>query len=263
MAGTPTKMQSTIQLDAGARERVPAILHLPEAAGPVPAALLLHGFTARKEEMSDSVGVALARCGVASLALDLPVHGERMGGVEGMSLSDPLALVRNWRLALREAHEAIRYLAEHTKIDPFRVGIVGYSLGAYLSAFVAAVNRRVQAVALVCGGDLPAQTPFASLVRTVADPRRAVRALAGRPLLMVNGLRDSLILPEQAQVLFEAASEPKELRWYDGPHLPPNGVADEVAGWVVTRLAECPSAPFATPAEPADSSQAPRLRRAS
>lgn len=256
-------MQSTVQLDSGTRERVPAILHLPEGSGQVPAALLLHGFTARKEEISDSIGVALARRGVASLAPDLPVHGERLRGLPGMSLSDPIALVRNWRLALREAHAGIRYLAEHVGVDPSRVGIIGYSLGAFLSSFVAAFNPRVQAIALVCGGDLPARTPFASLVRTVADPRRAVRELAGRPLLMMNGKRDTLILPEQAQVLFDAAKDPKELRWYDGPHWPPGTVADDVADWMVNRLAECPSAPYATPDARADSSQSPPLRRAS
>lgn len=256
-------MQSTVQLDAGAGERVPAILHLPEAAGPVSAALLLHGFTARKEEMADSIGIALARRGVASLAPDLPVHGERVGGVDGMSLADPVALVRNWRLALHEAHEGVRFLSSLAGIDQLRIGIIGYSLGAYLSAFVAAVNPSVQVVALVCGGDLPARTPFASLVRKIADPLRAVRELAGRPLLMMNGRRDRLILPEQAQVLFDAAGDPKELRWYDGPHWPPRHAVDDVADWVVSRLAECPSAPYAQPGAPADSSPPPPLRRAS
>jgi fermentation-respiration switch protein FrsA (DUF1100 family) len=256
-------MQSIVQLDMGAGERVPAVLQLPEVAGPVPAALLLHGFTARKEEMSDSIGAALARRGVASLSPDLPSHGERIGGIEGMSLTDPIALVRNWRLALKEAHAAIRYLAEHTAVDSLRVGIVGYSLGAYISSFVASANPRVQAIALVCGGDLPARTPFVSLVRRVADPRRAVRRLAGRPLLMMNGERDRLILPEQARTLFDAAGEPKELRWYKGPHLPPRFVVDDVADWVFNRLAECPSAPFGPPDEPADSSRAQPLRRAS
>ena len=42
---------------------------------------------------------------------------------------------------------------------------------------VAAKNPLVKAVALAAGGDLPEEAPFDSIVRTFADPRRAVRAV--------------------------------------------------------------------------------------
>ena len=229
-------MRSMIELGEG-QDRVPAILQVPDAAQPVGAVLLLHGFTARKEEMADSIGRALAARGVASIAPDLPLHGARAGGLERMSLENPVALVTNWRLALREAARCVDYLSALPAVDASRIGVIGYSLGAYLSIFVAAANPSIQPVALVAGGDLPARTPFAALVRTVADPRRAVRELAGRPLFMMNGTRDRLILPEQATALFEAAAEPKELRWYEGPHWPPHGVIAEVADWVAQRIA--------------------------
>lgn len=186
--------------------------------------------------MADSVGRALLARGVASLAIDLPLHGAREGGVEGLSLRNPLALVQKWRLAVREAQAGIHFLAEHRAIDPRRLGITGYSLGAYLSVTVAAKNPLVKAVALAAGGDLPEETPFGSIVRTFADPRRDVRALAGRPLLMVNGRYDRTIRPSQARALFEAAAEPKELRWYEGGHWPPASAVDAVAEWLTARL---------------------------
>jgi fermentation-respiration switch protein FrsA (DUF1100 family) len=52
----------------------------------------------------------------------------------------------------------------------------------------------------------------------------------------VNGTRDRTILPEQAATLFAAAKEPKELRWYDGPHWPPRHVVDDVAAWMAQQL---------------------------
>lgn len=37
---------------------IPAILLLPDAGGPAPAALLLHGYSSRKEEMAGPLGRA-------------------------------------------------------------------------------------------------------------------------------------------------------------------------------------------------------------
>jgi len=217
-------------------EGVPAILQLPSVGAPVAAVLLLHGFSSRKERMADSIGHALLLRGIASLAIDLPLHGTREAGVEGLSFRNPLAVVQKWRLAVREAHAALQYLAERPTVDAHRVAIAGYSLGAYLATTVAAENGLVRAVALAAGGDLPAQTPFSALVRSVADPQRAVHALSGRPLFMINGRNDHTVRPEQAKALFAAAAEPKELRWYDGGHWPPQSAIDAVAVWLHERL---------------------------
>lgn len=225
-----------LEIDGG--ERVPAILQRPRSAAVVPAVLLLHGFSSRKERMAESIGRALLAFDVASLAIDLPLHGAREGGLEGLTLRNPLALVQKWRLALREANEAIDYLARHESIDSARLGLAGYSLGAYLGMIASADNRLVRAVALAAGGDLPEETPFAALVRTIADPQRAARQLAGRPLLMINGRYDRTIRPEQARRLFDAAREPKEQRWYDGGHWPPPHAIDQAAEWLASRLRE-------------------------
>ena len=152
----------TLEVDGG--ERVPAILQRPRTTAPVPAVLLLHGFSSRKERMAESIGRSLLAAGVASLAIDLPLHGAREGGLEELSLRNPLALVQKWRLALREANHAIEHLARHAAVDSARLGLAGYSLGAYLGMIVAGDNRLVRAVALAAGGDLPEETPFASLV---------------------------------------------------------------------------------------------------
>jgi dienelactone hydrolase len=227
-------MRHNLVLEDG--EQIPAILTLPKSDAPVPAAVLLHGFSSRKEQMADSVGRALERLGIASLAIDLPLHGAREQGVEGLSIRSPLALVQKWRLAVREGHQSLRFLAGHGAIDSTRIGIVGYSLGAYLTVAIAAENRGVRAVVLAAGGDLPERTPFAALVRTIADPIGAVRTLGGRPLLMVNGRLDRTIQPSQATALFDAAGEPKEIRWYQGGHWPPARAIDDAAEWLASRL---------------------------
>jgi dienelactone hydrolase len=218
-------------------DRIPAILILPTAEHRVPAALLVHGYSGRKEHMSDTVGEALLARGVASLAIDLPLHGEREAETHPGSLAmRPLDLARRWRAALTECALALGYLSARPEIDPDRLALVGYSLGALLAVIVAAREPRARVVALAAGGDLPEGTPFTMLIRAVADPLRAVKRLNGRPLLMVNGRWDRIVRPEQAERLFAAAGQPKEIRWWDAAHrLSPDAITD-AAGWLAARL---------------------------
>ena len=228
----------TLELE-GEREAVPAILLLPvqmSSNGRVPAALLLHGYTSRKERMAEGIGRALLMRRIASLAIDLPFHGERKGTLDQLPFRNPLQLVGAWRLALSEIKLALDYLSVLPAIDAQHLAIVGYSLGSFLSVVAAANDSRVRAVVLASGGDLPAETPFASVVRAAADPLRAVRKLAGRPLLMVNGRYDRTIKASQAERLFAAAGEPKEIHWYNGGHWPPPAEVDFAAEWLAGRL---------------------------
>ena len=109
-------------------------------------------------------------------------------------------------------------------------------MGAFLAVLVAARSDIARALVLTAGGDLPAGTPFERVIRTIADPGTAVRALRGRPLLMVHGTRDRTVRPEQASRLYEAATEPKELRWYEGGHGLPDTEVRWVADWLAREL---------------------------
>jgi uncharacterized protein len=222
--------------DAG--ERVPCVLLLPRGAdaAPAPAALLLHGYSSHKEQMADSVGAALLARGIASLAIDLPLHGERRGDFDSAALRNPMELMRRWSDAKDDARLALHYLAARPDVDAERLALVGYSMGSFLGVLVAAKHAAVKALVLAAGGDLPENTPFGRLVRVAADPLRAVRQLDGRPLLMVHGRHDRTVTPAQAQRLFDASPEPKELRWWDSGHYLPNAAIVDAAEWLKTKL---------------------------
>ena len=53
----------------------------------------------------------------------------------------------------------------------------------------------------------------------VTDPLASVRKLSGRPLLTLHGVNDRSIRREQAQAFFDAASEPKTVKWYKSGHV--------------------------------------------
>ena len=217
-------------------ERVPASFLLPSGARATPGVLLLHGFSSSKERMTQSVGHALQNRGVASLALDLPFHGERDGAREELPNRNPIALVAAWRSAVREARAAIEWLGTQPEIDGARLGVIGYSLGGFLALMTASEEPAVRAVTLAAAGDLPDSTPYAAIVRRAVNPLGAVRRLDGRPLLLVNGRRDTTTRPQQAERLFAYAEEPKELYWYEGGHWPPASAIEHAADWMAARL---------------------------
>jgi dienelactone hydrolase len=223
---TRHRLQLTL---AGAN--VPGIMLVPSADRAVPAALLLHGYSSTKERLIDSMGRALAARGFACLAIDLPLHGGRDDALAEQARSNPLGLLQHWRAALAEAQAAVHYLHSHEAIAPDNVALIGYSLGGYIALITASKEPRVKAVVLAASGDLPA-TPWTGMMRTVADPIAAARALNGRPLLMLHGRTDRTIPPEQAERLFQAANEPKELRWYEAGHVLPASAAEDAAEWL-------------------------------
>jgi len=225
-----------LEFRAGEGPSIPAVLLLPAAPEPAPGAVLLHGYSSRKEHMIGPVGRSLLAQGIASLAIDLPLHGTRTDPVQAQAARNPLAMVQVWRQALDEVRLGLRYLEARREVDRGRLALVGYSMGSFLSVVVAADEPRVRAVVLAAGGDLPDGTPFAAVARMIADPVRAVRKLEGRPLLMVNGRNDRTIRPEQAERLFAAAAQPKEIRWWDAGHYLPPAASDDAAKWLRAQL---------------------------
>ena len=232
MTKTVERRIATIEL-AGAR--VPSIMLLPEAPARVPAVLLLHGYSASKELLSNTMGRALAVRGIASLAIELPLHETRDDAMVAEARTNPLGLLQHWRTALAEARHAVDWIAANEAIDRFKLSTAGYSPGSYVALQTAVADQRIKCVVVAAGGDLPA-TPRTGMLRTISDPLASVKALNGRPLLMLHGTDDRTIRREQAQRLHDAASEPKELRWYESGHALPPAAADDAATWLAGRL---------------------------
>jgi uncharacterized protein len=232
----PGGSETTLEFRSGDAPPVPAVLQVPDGAGGVPGVLLLHGFSSRKEVLSETIGRGLLRYRIASLAIDLPLHGTRQDPVAAQALRNPLRALGQWRTAVAEAHLAIHYLRARREVDRNRIAIVGYSLGSHVAATIAAKESAVRALVIAAGGDLPDGSPLTTVARGVADPIRAVRALQGRPLLMVHGKLDRTVTADQAQRLFDAAREPKEIRWWNSGHHLPREAIDEAARWLSGHL---------------------------
>lgn len=212
-------------------QRVPGLLWAPaKASAPLPLALLQHGAMTRKEDAYISATArAWARRGLAVAAIDAARHGERR--------SDEFDVTLLWRLPWQRRDHAVQmcvdlqraldYLETRPELDVERSGFVGFSMGTINGvAFVARDPRVKTAVFLIGGARLTESWPIDDegklhdqrLVAQIVDPVHFAPAIAPRPVLQINGLRDQICPPRSAQALFDALGEPKQIMWYDGGH---------------------------------------------
>lgn len=117
-------------------------LHWPARERPCAAVIVSGPMTSVKEQVTGVYAAALARHGLAALAIDHRHYGESGGQPRqlehhGHKLEDLLA--------------AVDWLAGCPGIDPARLGAVGICLGAGYAAAAAAADRRLRAFVGIAG----------------------------------------------------------------------------------------------------------------
>jgi hypothetical protein len=145
---------------------------------------------------------------------------------------------------------AASYLATRSEADTGPFLAIGASLGVAPVAAWAARDARPQAVALLYGGanlgaileaNLGTRVSSGLLRRLAArtlgaalrplEPAHNVGRIAPRPLLVVAAADDQWIPMASAQLLYDAAREPKRLVWLRGEHV---ATRDEVVLRILT-----------------------------
>jgi dienelactone hydrolase len=171
--------------------RVPSYLVEPSGRGPFPAVVFEHG---RLGNRAQFLGEArhLRAHGIASLLLDAPwarPHGRRI--LTGTA--DDLVTLRQ---AVLDERGALDVLRARREIDPRRLGVMGFSLGAVTSAALLSIDHRVRCAVLASVGAhlAPLLGRFRSrgYLRAMAtfDPVRWIGASAPARLFVQNGRGD-------------------------------------------------------------------------
>jgi cephalosporin-C deacetylase-like acetyl esterase len=206
--------------------RVSAYLTEPVEKSRCPAIVFLHwGQGDRASFLSEAL--AYAESGVASLLVDeSPLRHFPMPNQ--MTPDGARAYVVQCVTDLRRG---VDLLVSRTEIDADRIGYIGHSLGASMGGQFAGVEKRVKAHILMAGyADLSRhlakmsqrffQTSSEEFLRVVEplDGVHFVRDAAPSAILFQFALRDEVITKDDAALFFEAARQPKEIRWYDASH---------------------------------------------
>jgi dienelactone hydrolase len=223
---------------------VPALLAVPsEGDGPFPVVMLLHGLTSKKSNWLENEGfthggqitAGLLAQGYAVMALDAQYHGER---AVYNNYIDPGEMVfqRGWSVRYAKLIEqtivdyrrAIDYLETRDDIDTDRLGILGYSMGGYMSFILGAVEPRVKAI-VACV--TPATPNFP------AGAFQFAHDLGGTPLTMMMGKTDQFYSIEQAQWLYSLVpGNDKALHLFDSGHSLPVEYTSQSVKWLTSTL---------------------------
>jgi carboxymethylenebutenolidase len=171
---------------------------VPEGNGRChPAVIGLHGSGGGHARMAAHARL-LAEQG---FAVYIPHYFDRTGTT---GLADKATAVRNFPAWGKALWDAITFVERQEAVDGGRIGLLGFSLGAYLAMSVAVVDPRVRAVVEFFGG-LPKEMKF------------FMRRLC--PVLILHGEEDATVPVEEAHHLREVLQEqniPYEMQIYPG-----------------------------------------------
>lgn len=118
--------------------------------------------------------------------------------------ADKETIFRHFPIWVKTLWDAVSQVEQQPQVDPQRIGLLGFSLGAYLSLCDAAIDKRVQAVVDFFGG-LP------------KEMKLFMRRLC--PVLILHGEADPTVPVEEAyhlQKILEKKRIPYEMKIYPG-----------------------------------------------
>jgi dienelactone hydrolase len=171
---------------------------LPDVNGQrFPAVIGLHGSGGGHASMGDPASL-LAERGFAVYVLH---YFDRTGtaeidGLQTIFLHFPVWMKTLW--------DAVSFVAGQPQVDPERIGLLGFSLGAYLALSGAAIDSRIRAVVEFYGG-MP------------KEMKLFTRRLC--PVLILHGEQDKTVAVEEAyhvQQILEKKQIAYEMQIYPG-----------------------------------------------
>lgn len=223
--------------------RLFGVLHIPQGIKNPPVLVMCHGFTDDKV-CDNRLFVRFARRareeGFAVLRFDFAGSGDSEGEFADMTVTGEI----------QDLESAIGFVNSVPGLVRSPNYLVGYSLGGAVALSAAARSERVKGfVGWSPASDLLSvfytilgKEAFISARRSrevtcendskyfllkpdfFSDlknhhPANEIAKVSPRPVLLVQGTADTKVLPEQTQLLYEAAEEPKKLHVIEGaPH---------------------------------------------
>lgn len=183
--------------------RVSAFLLAPRTTGRHAAVLFLHGSGGTRQDLLVPAAELAAR------------------GAVTMTISQP-GDAATFRPLVVNARRALDLLVARADVDPKRLGVVGYSLGAQTAAILAGDEPRLKAVGIVAGRGTRA--PLYWIARTHAQ------------LYFQAGTLDQVVPHAQLVALMHAAPGQPRIGWYPADHGMSLQAFDDQVAWQAREL---------------------------
>jgi dienelactone hydrolase len=192
----PSVSESQLTFESGGKPiRVEA--YMPAATGPHPAVVALYGSGGGVSGMGSPATMLAAQ----GFAVFVPHYFDRTGTTQ---VTDKPTIMRNFPAWGKTLWDAISFIEKHPQVDAQRIGLLGFSLGAYLALSVAVVDSRVKTVVEFFGG-LPKEVRF------------FMQRLC--PVLILHGEADAIVPVQEAydlQNLWAKKGMAYEIKVYPG-----------------------------------------------
>jgi carboxymethylenebutenolidase len=174
------------------------VIYEPATPGKYPAIVILHGSNG---PVSDFVGGYAQQLANQGFVIALVHYFDRTHTAPYPSFS---MMEKNFPLWTEAVRDGITYLDQNPRVEKGRVGLLGISLGGFLSTAVSNADPRVKAVVNVSGG-IPEQVA------------KAAKKMA--PTLILHGDADRTVPVAQAyelEAVLKRTGTPFEIEIYPG-----------------------------------------------
>ncbi|MHA2231642.1 MAG: dienelactone hydrolase family protein [Candidatus Hodarchaeales archaeon] len=231
--------------------RVKAFLVVPKKEGPFPAIEFIHWLETEAENSNRTqflpAAIELGAKGFLSILPDTfwattPEEFKKVGKLPWKTEYD-----HDRDLCVKQITELLRthdLILARPDVDKDRIGFVGHDFGAmYGSVLPSLVSDHKAFVLMACtirfsdwfkfGSDLET-TIFEQYVKAmdVFDPINHISNAAPAPILFQFADEDFYVPKEVANQYYEAATEPKELRWYKADHSMNDQTFQDMKDWI-------------------------------
>ncbi len=207
-------------------DRIKAYIVKPKGKGTFAGIVFFHwlGETNSNRNEFFEEAVSLAKQGVVSLLIqgffpwtEKPTEGE----------ADRQQIIEQ----AIEVRRALDLLLSQPNVDPKRIGYVGHDYGAMYGSIISGVDKRIKAYILMAGmgnfsdwslkywraTSVKGKEAYQKAVEEV-NPIHYVPHAAPSTFLFQFSKTDIYISKETAMAFYNAASGPKQIRWYDAEH---------------------------------------------
>jgi dienelactone hydrolase len=230
---------SPVKSDCKANNTVHAEYYRPKGKGPFPCVIVLD-ITAGDQSLSRLIATHLAQNKIGGLFVQMAYYGPRRppGSKLRLLSYDFKRTTEGIRQTVLDLRRATAWMESRPEIDAKRLGVMGTSLGSFVSALAGEMEPKLRRVAVLLGGggfvdafyDHPRAKSFrkfwealggtretaARLIAPV-DPITCAANLKDRQLLILAAKRDDIVPPKMAEALWKASGKQK-IVWYNCTH---------------------------------------------
>jgi dienelactone hydrolase len=229
-------------------ERRAASLFRPEAGDtPLAALLYVHWYEPESPDSNrtqfEEEAQRMARRGAVALLIET-MWSDRDWFIKRAQADDERNSIRQ----VVELRQAVDLLLAQPRVDVRRLAYVGHDFGAMYGVLMGSADPRPACYALMAGTprfpdwylyyprlEGAERTAYVERMDPL-DPIAHVARLAPAPLLFQFGRDDPYVPQERGQAFYDAASEPKQIQWYDCGHKLNAQATDDRVAWLCEQL---------------------------